>query len=184
VVKRLTEIQRLPLEHIAEQHRGLTSAIAATYIEAATICLSRHHQPPVTFEVIDDDLRVNAELAWVVPNLRAQLAWANEIDATEAGAYGCAIAAVALSRGLYAVRRAETLTGADYYVAPEGYGLEDLEGCYRLEISGTHLDTMEVNRRLNAKLRQVRLGNSNLPAIAAVVGFRVLRIVIKTLEDQ
>jgi hypothetical protein len=87
----LTEIQRLPLEHIAEQHRGLTSAIAATYIEAATICLSRHHQPPITFEVIDDDLRVNAELAWVVPSLRAQLAWANEIDATEAGAYGCAI---------------------------------------------------------------------------------------------
>lgn len=114
----MPEIQRLPISQLAVQHIGLTQAIAATYIEAATVCLSRHHQSPTIFELIDDANLSTVEVGWDRPSLQVRLAWANEIDATEAGAYACAIAAIALSRNFYAVRRAETLTGADYYVAP------------------------------------------------------------------
>jgi hypothetical protein len=111
-----------------------------------------------------------------------RLAWANETDATEAGAYACAIAALELSRGLYAIQRAETLTGADYYVAPIDSTEEDLENWYRLEISGTQLARIGANSRLKTKIRQAQRGKSKLPAIATVVGFKAALIVIQTVE--
>ena len=56
------------------------------------------------------------------------------------------------------------------------HSTEPLENCYRLEISGTDLATLEVRRRPKVKLNQAKLGNSPLPAIA-VVGFKVGTIV-------
>ena len=61
--------------------------------------------------------------------------------------------------------------------------VEDLENCYRLEVSGTDGDETEVNRRLHVKIKQALHGNSDLPALAAVVGFRVRMIVIATAEE-
>jgi len=78
--------------------------------------------------------------------------------------------------------RAETLTGADYYVAPRGTDPDDLENCLRLEVSGTHLGANEVKRRLAQKVRQAQKGKSNLPALAAVVGFRSKLISMKPVE--
>lgn len=74
------------------------------------------------------------EFPW--PTDLVMKAWANHIDTTEAGAYGVSLAAVEVKSQLVAVRRAETLTGADWYVAPIGSDPDDLENCYRLEISG------------------------------------------------
>lgn len=108
-------------------HPRLTLAIAAVYIEAASICLAKHHQSPATFTLNDHNIQSSAAIHWDDPNSSVQLAWANEVDATEAGACGCAISALALSRNLYALRRAETLTGADYYIAPLDSDPEDLE---------------------------------------------------------
>lgn len=177
-----TDIPKLPLIELADRHFGLTSAIAATYLEAAEVSLERHHQSPTTFEFIDDDRSTSIEVIWRSPSPQTRLAWANETDATEAGAYACAIAALELSRGLYAIQRAETLTGADYYIAPIGNTGEDLEHWYRLEISGTHLARIGVNSRLKTKIRQAQRGQSKLPAIAAVVGFKVALIVVQTVE--
>lgn len=73
-----------------------------------------------------------------------------------------------------AVRRAETLTGSDWYVAPDGTDSNDLETCIRLEVSGIKAGTsVDVQRRLREKVAQAARGQSNLPAIAAVVGFKV-----------
>jgi hypothetical protein len=110
------------------------------------------------------------------------MAWANTTDTTEAGAYACAIAAIEQSRGLYTLRRTETLTGSDYYIGPIGSNPLKLQNCYRLEISGTDLATLELRRRLKVKLTQARLGNSPLPAVAVVVGFKASLILIQTLE--
>jgi hypothetical protein len=83
---------------------------------------------------------------------------------------------------MVAVRRAETRTGADWYIAPEGELLEDLESCVRLEVSGTNAGTSsDVSRRLQEKIAQAAKGNSNLPAIAAVIGFKVLEVAISPL---
>jgi hypothetical protein len=126
---------------------------------------------------------VTASTEWEVTDSRTRSAWANEIDTTEAGAYACALAAVELCEGLVAVHRAETKTGADYYIAPMNTSPEDLESCIRLEVSGLDRGTIpSIVRRLKDKLEQAKSGKSNLPAIATVVGFRERLIMLAPLQ--
>jgi len=81
------------------------------------------------------------------------------------------------------VGRAETLTGADWYVAPNGTSIEDLENCIRLEVSGISAGaSADINRRLREKVAQAARGESNLPAIASVVGFKALEVAISPLR--
>ncbi len=173
----------LPIRDMAQRHTGLTKPLADSYAEAAGVCLDRHHRSPTDFDLDRGGTRSGAVVAWQPPDARTRGAWANETDATEAGASACALAAVELTDGLVAVRRAETGTGADYYVAPPGASPDDLEDCLRLEVSGVDRGTEPVVRqRLNAKLRQAAAGNSNLPALAGVVGFKARLIAVAELE--
>ena len=116
-----------------QRHYALTPHIAGSYREAVSVCFNRHHSSPIEVALSDNGKSRVAELAWLAPDARTSGAWANEIDATEAGAYACVIAAVELMRNFYAVRRCETGTGADYYIGPQGSGQNDLEECLRLE---------------------------------------------------
>ena len=94
----------------------------------------------------------------------------------------CTLAAVEFSTGLVAVYRAETRTGADYYVAPADAEIEDLEDCIRLEVSGVDRgDLRLLRRRLIEKINQVESGNSNLPAMAGVTGFRCRKILLSSI---
>ena len=128
---------------------------------------------------ISDATPLVVKAEWEACDDRLKGAWANEIDATEAGAYGLSLAAAEIGRGLLAIRRAETSTGADYYVAPKGTPADDLEGWLRLEVSGVDKgDETLVKARLRRKLEQARAGESNLPALAAVVGFRARLIAV------
>jgi hypothetical protein len=123
-------------------------------------------------------------VAWDVPDARTRDAWANDTDTTEAGAYGCVIAGVEEMRGLVAVRRAETGTGADYYVGAPGAGELDLEDCLRLEVSGVDAGNHRaVARRLLEKLEQAGEGRSSLPALAGVIGFAAGLLVLRDVED-
>lgn len=175
-------IETLPLADMHKRHYGLTPGIAETYYEAARICLDRHHKPPEKFELQDDGNESVVYVEWLTCDKRERAAYNNNIDATEMGAYACAIAAVEVSRGMYTVMRAETLTGADYYVAPSGYSADDIEDCYRLEVSGTDGERAAVTTRLKRKVQQVRDGQSNLPALAAVVGFYCKLITIQSVD--
>jgi hypothetical protein len=173
------------LEAMHSRHRALTPSIAGGYREAASVCLSRHHSPPVDMTLYDNGSRSSAQLAWTTPDSRVLGAWANTTDTTEAGAYGCVIAGVELLRGFYAVRRAETGTGADYYVGPVGSGQDDLENCIRLEISGVDAGTdRDVNKRLLEKVQQALRGNSSLPALAGVVGFSARLLMVKDVLEE
>lgn len=175
---------KLPLIALADRHPGLTKAIGDGYCEAASVCLSRHHEPPSEIVVDCDGNSSKCSAEWVAPDPRTKVAWANEIDATEAGAYGICLAVIELAKGLVAVRRAETLTGADYYIAPLGTNADDLEACIRLEVSGTDTGNRTVIRqRLEAKISQAAAGKSNLPAIASVVGFRERAVLVAQLGD-
>jgi hypothetical protein len=79
---------------------------------------------------------------------------------------------------MVAVSRAETRTGADYYLGAFDAALDDLETSIRLEVSGTDEGSASViNSRLKRKLAQASMGRSNLPAMVSVVGFRTLQIV-------
>ena len=176
---------KLPIHDLDQRHDGLTRAVADSYTEAARVCLDRHHEPPIDLAISQQDQASGATVEWEITDDRTRRAWANEIDTTEAGAYACVIAAVELSDGLVAVYRAETKTGADYYVTEPGALPADLEECVRLEISGVDRGgSGAIQQRLKEKLEQAAAGASNLPAMAGVVGFRARVILLSRLEES
>lgn len=82
---------------------------------------------------------------------------------------------------MVALGRAETGTGADYYVGPVGSSMEDLEDCWRLEVSGINeASEADVARRLREKIDQAKRGRSNIPALAGVIGFSTRLIRLKS----
>lgn len=175
---------KLPLEDLNVRHPGLTKSIGDGYLEAASVCLNRHHSSPTEMAAACNGRSVDCVAEWKEPDARTLRAWANDIDTTEAGAYGVSLAAVEVIEGLVAVRRAETLTGADYYVAPIGSDPDDLENCLRLEVSGVSAGNKAiVESRLRDKLEQTAKGKSNLPAIASVIGFKERMIAIAKMSD-
>ena len=131
----MSDPEPMTLDGLHERHRSLTPALAQSYVEAAYVCLARHHQSPVVFSVNHAGNGHRRRVSFPAPDDRTRNAHANEIDATEAGAYGVSLAAVESVLGMLAVKRAETLTGADWYI-PDGEMVEDLERCVRLEVSG------------------------------------------------
>lgn len=175
----------LQLDLLHERHIGLTASLGGTYTEAASVCLNRHHASPVEMAVSCCNGTSTRRVEFKKPDAQMLNAWANDIDTTESGAYGMCLAAVEAEEGLVAVRRAETLTGADWYVAPIGTNPEDLENCFRLEVSGIDAGGRSIlDARLKQKVDQTRRGASNLPAIASVVGFRLLAIAIQKVSDS
>lgn len=177
-------VEALTFNDLAVCHPGITEALAPALYQAASVCLDRHHTPPCEFELERSSDVVRAELRWSVPTREARNAWANEIEATEFGACAVCLASIHRVCGLVAIRRADTRTGADYYLAPTGAKGEDLEDCIRLEVSGVDRGGRQVVfSRLSAKIEQTRRGDSNLPALATVCGFREKLVLIGPLVE-
>jgi hypothetical protein len=168
----------LVLDGLEDRHPGLTKNIASTLCEAAAVCLDRHHTSPVVVEIKRNGKSLEAQTSWAAPDQRTKMAWANTTDTTETGAYCVAIAAIEVTDGLVAVSRAETQTGADYYHGSPNENQEDLEKTLRLEVSGIDQSNPGSLRvRLGQKILQCQKGNSDLPAVAVVVGFSSLTVV-------
>lgn len=177
--------KEITLDALEQRHYGLTAAVAHSYQEAASVCLNRHHGSPIELTLSDNGTESIVELAWSEPDDRAIGAWANDTDTTEAGAYACVIAGIEELRALFAVRRAETGTGADYYIGPNGSGKHDLENCLRLEVSGVDAgDRKDVSKRLLGKVQQARDGNSSLPALAGVMGFSAKLLLVQDVPEE
>ncbi len=171
------------LENLHERHPGLTKNLCGALAEAARVCLARHHQSPTDVELVCLEGNCVRALVWQPPHDAVARAWANETDATEGGAYSISLASVEAELGLVAQARAETRTGADYYVGPIGQAV-DLESAHRLEVSGTDDgDRREVLVRVRKKLRQAAQGRSDRPALVAVVGFLSRLVVIAPLRE-
>jgi hypothetical protein len=176
---------KLCFEDLSARHAGVSQGVSSSYAEAVCVCLDRHHTSPAEFQVKDNGRIDQASAEWNRADERTKRAWANSDDATEAGAYGLALAAIEIMRGLVAVRRAETRTGADYYLGAPGAVMDDLEASVRLEVSGTdNGGEAVINGRLRQKLEQASKGRSNLPAIASVVGIGALQIVSADVEKK
>ena len=174
----------LSLDAMHERHRALTPSIASYYQEAAAVCLSRHHMSPVQVTLSDNGRESSGEITWIAPDARTLAAWADTTVATEKAAYGCVIAGVEQLRGLVAVRQAQKGTGADYYIGLPGAGIDDLEDCLRLEVSGVDAgDHREVTKRLLVKIQQLKAGKSNLPALAGVIGFSARLLLLRDVEE-
>lgn len=175
-------LTRLLVHDLDTRHYALTPSLAGACFEALCMCLSKHYESPQEFTLESDSIKKHVSIEWPIPTDRIRAAHNNDIDAKEAGAYALAISAVEYAMSLYAVRRTETLTGADYYVSTNPEPPEDLEDCFRLEVSGTDGEHASVRTRLKQKLEQTQKGTSNLPAIAAVVGYFARLILIQTAK--
>src|SRR5579872_2999893 len=146
---------KIELSHLEKRHRGISEGIALAYSEAAQVCLGRHHSPPCVVRITLNGVETNAEADWMPPTERLKDAWRNSIDTTEYGAYCLALAAIEVTSGLFAIYRAETKSGADYYLTPKGTSPPDLENLVRLEVSGIDRGTPQgVESRLRQKLQQ------------------------------
>ncbi len=168
----------------APRHPGVSAAVCEALAEAAEVCLARHHEPPRT------SLRVACvgkesvrSLKWSAPDETAQRSWSNRDDATRDGAYVVSLAVVEHELRMVALSRADTRTGADYYVGrPES---PDLEQAFRLEISGLNEGGLvDIRRRLRSKEEQAAKGDSFLPAYASVVGFREAAVLVSQVGDS
>ena len=173
----------IPALHLLHRrHQGLTAAVCHNYAEAASVCLSKHHVPPTDFQVICKPSQSSRRLNWRKPNARTKQAWNNADDATRDGAYSVCLASIEAELGLFAVRRAETRTGADYYLGTEGTSFEE---AYRLEVSGVDQGGDSViATRLRQKVAQTKRGNSSLPAIASVAGFLARYVGIEIVKAE
>lgn len=156
-----------------ERHPGVTPIVAAYFHQAACVCLNRHHTAPHELAIQVDDAACSGSVTWDEPTAAVLLAWGNKDDATRDGAYAVALATVEAHEGLVAVGRADTKSGADYLLAPRESAVEDFEASLRLEVSGIDSGTpSQISYRLLQKQEQARQGQSDLPAIAAVVEFK------------
>jgi len=163
----------LQLWDLYRRHPGVTRALGRSYCEAASVCLEKFHTRPKASEIVVDGAQRTVPLDWRPANRRRiRAAFANATDATRDGAYAVALAAVDFAYGWVAVRRAETLSGADYYLATVNEHGSELEDAIRLEVSGTLSGRNVVKRRVADKRHQLLRGTSNLPGLAAVVSFK------------
>lgn len=169
--------KELRLSDLEKLHIGVSENVAKNYCEAARVCFDRHHSSPQSITLEDNGASLTTSLEWESTDSRARNAWANQEEATRDGAYGVALAAVYKTRGLVAVRRAESRTGGDYYLGEPGAAPDDLEASMLLEVSGTDKgDRSAIGTRLKQKIQQAINGGGNLPAMATVVGFRALHV--------
>lgn len=153
------------------------------YANAAKVRLAAHHVSPVDFQVRSWSQEATCSLRWSPPNEMLKRSYNNADDAKRDGAYVLAFAALEELEGLVGIGRAETKTGADYYVAPSSAPMDDLEAAMRLEVSGTDGAPTEVRSRMKQKKAQALKGKADGPAIAAVVGFKSCLILVEWAKD-
>lgn len=168
----------LRFEDLAERH-PIDPFQLQGYANAAKVRLEAHHTPPVSFELCCNGETVVCEVKWSPVDEMLRRSYNNADDAKRDGAYIMAFAAVEELEGLVSIGRAETKTGADYYVAPLGADPADFEAALRLEVSGTDGTPAQVRARLRQKQDQTRAGTGTEPAIAAVVGFKSRLILVE-----
>lgn len=167
------DLPRIAMLHA--RHPGLTRALSEAYEQATAVSLAHHHSPAL-FRIWTHDGISMRNLVWPDSDERQKRAWANEIDRTEAAAYGVSLSVIEAELGMVAVERARTMSGADYYVALPS--AEDLEDALRLEISGT---TSSSNARLKDRVKRKteQVHRNDDPALVCVVGFGDCRVVLK-----
>ena len=175
------------LRLLPASHPGLSEAKALGLCAAACVCLHRHHRSPTTIEMkIDAAPTSEHSVTWAVPTVRDRNANRNAIEATCDGAYAVALMCLERRLDLVAVGRAEQGSGADWYVAPPGCGIDetgepnlDDPAILRLEVGG-HDHRPSLPYELKLKVRQLQVGASTVPGIAAIIGFEKGRVLIQT----
>lgn len=162
----------LHLAELPDTCRALARNHVANLVDAASVMFDKFHQPPAD-GVIDFDSKTQPLLvSWDPPAPRLRETHANELDATEEGAYAVAFSAV-MSHGFVVRRRVHHGSGADYLLSREGEPDNDF---VKLEVSGVARGDKRLAARLETKIRQVAGGDLPRPGLAVVVGFQAVQV--------
>ena len=187
----MTEQPHFPaLSSLHERHYGVDPSVCSALDASARVCLDRHHSSPADIAVTSTPGVTHSYiLAWLPSTQRQRHSLANPDDATRDGAYCLTLAAAEIELGWVACARTPRGSGADYYLKPLSEpclseGELDLERAFRLEVSGIDRCRSEaqLNQRVREKEDQTRRGRSDLPALAGVVAFDLLKIVLRAVE--
>lgn len=158
----------LDLERLAGGATGLTPTQGAYMAEAAAVCLSRKHPPPVTELRVRGDLVGAHALRFRTLTTNAQAAWGDLDDAVESGACGVAIVLLLARDKSSTVLRSSKGGGFDFWVGPG----PDFQDAARLEVSGILSGPARVEGRVQEKVKQIRRDvSSAAPRWVAVVEF-------------
>lgn len=176
---------RIILSSLYPRHPGLAEGGAAHIAEAASVCLARFHgSSPVALGVTWAGRPSIYDLVWRAPGAREVASNRNAEEATRDGAYAVALGAVDARLRLVTIGRAESRTGADWYLVPvasleQAFDLDSIPAS-RLEVSGVSDDDEgRMNERVRVKLAQAVAGRSEVPALVGVVGFRSGRCILR-----
>lgn len=171
----------LNFNQLEEDGHRLKQSYLDALSDAAAFCFDRHHSSPQKFRTVNADKELTFNVRWEKPDAFSKVTWANRDDATEAGACAVALAIVHKACGFVVVTRAETLTGVDYFLAKAGES-HQVAG---LEVSGVDAGgKAELHARLRKKISQATEGESRLPAIVLVVGFKALRALLADVSEK
>ena len=173
------------VQDLHHSHPGVTCAVSEALCEAASVCLDRHHESPKEFSLDCDGDTSKLSLYWQQSSAYAKAAHGYEHDATKEGAYALSLLCVENHLGLVAAGQAAGGTGADWYITrPENVQIDadgfpnlDVPEIYRLEVSGVNRGP--IGGRLTKKTEQLDKPESEIPGIAAVVGFERAAVRIK-----
>lgn len=164
----------------------ITPAFWTSCAEAAAVTFERFHSPPPPphkCTVFNAGTEAPVELVWAAADSKTRSTHANELDATEAGAYAVAVATVHALDGWCVAGRAHHASGADWLMMKN----ENAEAFVKLEVSGIAAGVgsaghARLRSRLTEKIAQVRKGDLERPGIAVVVGFELSRVLISEVQ--
>lgn len=172
----------------ASAAHALTPSVWGAWSEAAAVTLERFHAappPPVQCAIaLPEERNVEARLAWRPTNDRCRRSHANEIDATEWGAYAIATVAAHAVDGWRIVGRTAHASGADIWMQRPSDPPDEM---VRLEVSGMAAGkdasaASTLRARFREKIDQLGAGDRSRPGIAIVVGFELGRVLISGVQ--
>lgn len=168
----------LRLGELPDACRGLARNHVANHVDAASVMLDKFHDPPASGAVELGREEQALEIDWKPPPTVLRASHANELRATEDGAYAVAFA-VATGCGYVVRRRAHHGSGSDYLLTRAGEPDNDF---VKLEVSGVARarDARRLRARLKQKLVQLERGDLVRPGLAIVVGFESARVLLRT----
>jgi hypothetical protein len=168
--------RRFALVQLPEVCRNLSRSHVENMVDAARVMLDKFHVSPQSFEITWLKMR-HLDLEWAPPQEVHRQTHANELDATETGAYGLAF--VTIHEGDYIVqRRAHHGSGSDYLLTRRGEPDNDF---VRLEVSGVARGD-GLSGRLRDKVAQLGNGDLQRPGLAVVVGFEVAKVCVEEVS--
>jgi hypothetical protein len=170
---------KIQVEDLGSACSSVSAGILQCYGEAASVMFDRfHNQTPAKGSVRLNGEERPAEFSWRPPTADVKASHANELDATEDGAYAVSFLAAHRAAGYIVRKRAHHGSGSDWLMTREGEPPNDF---VRLEVSGI-AKNKPLGGRLNTKVTQLGNGDLDRPGLAVIVGFEAAEVVMQEVK--